>query len=118
MGMAYMLLVIEKVGDREARSPGEGSVRYERMVRFSMELKERGLLSLSQSLKTEGAGVRFTRTGEQPAPRDGPFAEAKELIGGILLLNCETRDQASAIARACPAAEWAAIEVRELGPCF
>ncbi len=116
--MAYMLLVVEQVGDREARSPGEGSARYDRMVRFSADLKERGLLRLSQSLKTPGAGVRFTHEGERSAPRDGPFAEAKELIGGILLLSCETRDEAIAIARACPAAEWAAIEVRELGPCF
>jgi hypothetical protein len=50
--------------------------------------------------------------------RDGPFAEAKEMVGGFFLLTCETRDQALEIARACPAAEWATIEVRELGPCF
>ena len=116
--MAYMLLVVEKVGDREARSPGEGSARYDRMLRFSSDLRERGLLSLSQSLKTEGADVRVTRDGEQSAPRDGPFAEAKEIVGGVLLLTCDTKDQAVAIARSCPAAEWASIEVRELGPCF
>ena len=50
--------------------------------------------------------------------RDGPFAEAKEMIGGFLLLTCDTREQAIEIARECPAAEWATIEVRELGPCF
>jgi hypothetical protein len=116
--MAYLLLVVENVGDRAARSENEGSTRYDRMQRFSASLKERELLTLSQSLKTDGAGLRFNKAGEVSAARDGPFAEAKEMIGGFLLLNCETRDQAVTLARECPAAEWAKIEVRELGPCF
>jgi hypothetical protein len=49
---------------------------------------------------------------------DGPFAETKEVIGGFFLLTCDTREQAIDIARECPAAQWATIEVRELGPCF
>lgn len=49
---------------------------------------------------------------------DGPFAEAKEMVGGIFLLDCKTREEALAIAAQCPAAEWATIEVRALGPCF
>jgi hypothetical protein len=112
-----MLLVVEKVGDRAARSQREGEALYARMVRFSADLKERGLLTLSQSL-TSDAGMRLTRNGEKTLVRDGPFAEAREMIGGFLLLSCETREQALEIARECPAAEWASIEVRELGPCF
>jgi hypothetical protein len=49
---------------------------------------------------------------------DGPFAEAKEMVGGFFLLNCRTRDEALAIARRCPAAEWATVEVRETAPCY
>jgi len=37
--MAYMLLVVEKVGDRAARSQSEGGVLYERMLRFSEDLR-------------------------------------------------------------------------------
>jgi hypothetical protein len=116
--MPYMLLVVEKVGDRAARSEREGQGLYDRMLLFSADLKQRGLLTMSQSLKTDAAGVRVTRQGEKLTVRDGPFAEAKEMIGGFFLLTCETREQALDIARACPAAEWATIELRELGPCF
>jgi hypothetical protein len=116
--MAYMLLVMEKAGDRAARSPSEGGALYERMVRFSEDLKRRGLLTLSQSLKTDADGARVTAQGEKSIVRDGPFAEAKEMIGGFFLLTCTTREQAISIARECPAAEWATVEVRELGPCF
>jgi len=49
---------------------------------------------------------------------DGPFAEAKEMIGGFFLLNCDTREEAVAIAAACPAAAWATVEVREVAPCY
>ena len=116
--MAYMLLVVEKVGDRAARSESEGHTRYDRMLRFSEDLKQRGLLTMSQSLKTDATGARVTTRGEKSIVRDGPFAEAKEMIGGFFLLTCPTREQAIEIARECPAAEWATIEVRELGPCF
>jgi hypothetical protein len=116
--MAYMLLVVEKVGDREARVESEGRTLYDRMLHFSEDLKQRGLLTLSQSLKTDVAGARVTMRGEKSTVRDGPFAEAKEMIGGFFLLTCDTREQAIEIARECPAAEWATIEVRELGPCF
>jgi hypothetical protein len=116
--MAYMLLVVEKPGDRAARSEGVGEARYDRMLRYSADLKDRGLLTMSQSLKSDATGVRVTGQGNKMILRDGPFAEAKEMIGGFFLLTCETREQALDIARACPAADWATIEVRELGPCF
>jgi hypothetical protein len=116
--MAYMLLIMERVGDREERSESEGRARYGRMLEFNASLKERGLLMSSQSLKTDAAGVRVTRQGDKSTLRDGPFAEAKEMIGGFLLLTSASREQAIEIARQCPAAEWATIEVRELGPCF
>jgi hypothetical protein len=116
--MAYVLLVVEKAGDRATRSQSEGGVLFDRMLDFSDSLKQRGLLTMSQSLKSEVDGSRVTRQGDKSLVRDGPFAEAKEMIGGFFLLNCATRDEAIEIARECPAAEWATIEVRELGPCF
>jgi hypothetical protein len=113
-----MLLVMEPVGQRRARTEAEGRVLYDRMVRFSEDLKSRGLLTTSQSLTSDSAATRLAVRGGQVSVLDGPFAEAKEMIGGFFLLTCETREQAIAIARECPAARWATIEVRELGPCF
>jgi hypothetical protein len=49
---------------------------------------------------------------------DGPFAEAKEMIGGFFLVDCASREEAVALAARCPAAQWATVEVRSLGPCF
>jgi len=116
--MSYMLLILERRGQRESRSEAAGRALYERMLRFSADLKSRGLLKMSQSLKTDSGGARVQVDGGRPRIVDGPFAEAKEMVGGFFLLDCETREQAVAIAQECPAAEWATVEVRELGPCF
>jgi hypothetical protein len=116
--MAYALLVVEPVGQRQTRSEAEGRAVYDRMVKFGENLKARGLLTISQSLVTDTAGARVRSQEGRSVVVDGPFAEAKEMIGGFFLLTCETREQAIALARECPAVEWATIEVRELGPCF
>jgi hypothetical protein len=116
--MAYALLIVEPTGQRQTRTQAEGEALYDRMVHFSEDLKSRGLMALSQSLKSEHHGVRVRAHGSQLTVVDGPFAEAREMVGGFFLLTCKTRDEAIAIAKECPAAQWAEVEVRELGPCF
>lgn len=116
--MSYMLLIMEPPGARESRSLSEGQALYARMLEFSADLRSRGLLSIGQSLRTDAAGTRLRRRSGQLSVVDGPFAEAKEMVGGFFLLKCGTRAEALAIAKRCPAAEWATVEVRELGPCF
>jgi len=116
--VTYMLLIVEKPGDRAALPDGVGEARYDQMLRYSAELKERGLLTMSQSLKTDTTGARVSGQDKQVVVRDGPFAEAKEMIGGFFLLTCESREQAIDIARRCPAVAWGTVEVREFGPCF
>jgi hypothetical protein len=116
--MTYALLVVEPLGQRSTRTDAEGREVYARMERFSADLKRRGLLTVSQSLKIGASDARVKVRADSVVITDGPFAEVNEVIGGFFLLTCETREQAIEIARECPAAQWATIEVRELGPCF
>lgn len=116
--MAYLLLVIEPLNQRGERTEEEGRARFEEMANYAEGLKQRGVLLGCESLKSVRDGVRVeVRNGERRL-LDGPFAEAKEIVGGFLLLNCDTREEALAIATACPAARWCSIEVREIGPCY
>lgn len=114
--MSYMLLIVEPVGQRRERTEDEGRTLYERMLQFADDLKRRGKLVAAQSLKTEATRLQL-RDGRRTLV-DGPFAEAKEMVGGYFLLDGVTRDEAIAIAAECPAAQWATVEVREFGPCF
>ena len=61
---------------------------------------------------------RTARRGGRRVTTDGPFTESKEIVGGFFLVDCATRDEAIALARECPAADWATIEVHELDPCY
>jgi hypothetical protein len=116
--MPYMLLIMEPPGQRRQRTEEEGRAAYDEMLRFSADLKRRGLLKSSESLRSDADGVRVRVREGKKTLLDGPFTEAKEMVGGFFLLDCETRDQAIAIAAECPAAHFATVEVRELGPCY
>ena len=86
------------------------------MLRYTDSLKARGVLVATNSLKSPSA--RLTVRGGRRTIVDGPFTEAKELVGGFFLLNVNSREEALTLAGECPAAEWATVEVRETGPCY
>jgi len=115
--MAYALLIVETPGQRQLRSEAQARDQYGSMVRFGEDLKDRGLLTLAQSLASDRSGARVRVQGGEASVVDGPFSEAREIIGGFFLLTCDSREQAVAIARECPAAGWATVEVREVAPC-
>ncbi|AOK31371.1 MULTISPECIES: YciI family protein [Burkholderia] len=116
--MSYLLLIVEPRGQRAARTHEEGEALYARMRHWADALSSRGVLRLAESLASDDDSPRVqTRNGEVHVV-DGPFAEAKEMIGGFFLLDVQTQGEALAIAKECPAAEWCTVEVREIGPCF
>jgi hypothetical protein len=111
-----MLLIVEPQGQRAERSLEEGQAVYQSMVDYSRKLESRGVLLGVNSLKSEAA--RLNKRAGKSSIVDGPFAEAKEFVGGYFLLDCQTIGEARAWAEQCPAAEWATIEIREVGPCY
>jgi len=116
--MSYMLLIIEPTGQRATRTEAEGREAYAQMQRFGESLKAQGKLKAVESLASQRDAVRVSTRGGKAQLLDGPFAAAKEMIGGFFLLDGVSRDEALAIAQRCPAAEWATVEVRALGPCY
>jgi hypothetical protein len=109
--MSYMLLIMEQAERRKHRASGQRQAELDAMLKFQQSLKTRGVHLGSESLRSLNDG---TRVGKAV---DGPFAEAKEIIGGFFHLDVATREQALAIARECPASAYATVEVREVGPC-
>jgi hypothetical protein len=101
--MAYMLMIREL---------------YDRMVRWGADLKQRGLLIASESLRSQESASRVRVRNGRAQVIDGPFAETKEMVGGFFLIDCATHEEALAIAKECPAAEWLTVEVRGLAACF
>ena len=115
--MPYMLLVMEPVGQREARPVPDGQVLFDRMVKFGEDLRARGIGKFYDSLGPTSRRFRLQKRDGKRTMVDGPFAEAKEIVGGFFMLDC-SKEEAIAAASDCPAAEFATIEVREVGPCW
>lgn len=116
--MRYLLIVVEPRGQRDTRSEDAGRALYAEMVEFGQGLAARGQLVASESLRPDSHGVRVQQRDGQASLIDGPFAEAREMIGGFFLVECASRDEAVEIAQACPAARFATVEVRECAPCY
>ena len=75
-----------------------------------METFKADIVDLGDKLKSDGRVV--TASGVA----DGPFVEAKEVVGGFMIVSAESYDGAVEVVRACPAvhAPGALLEIREL----
>lgn len=115
--MRFMLMIVEPRGQRAQRSEAEGRALYAEMVAFGQSLHDQGKLLASESLRPDEHGTRIHLAQGKPQLLDGPFAEAREMVGGFFLIEVADKAEAVAIAQRCPAARFATVEVRECAPC-
>jgi hypothetical protein len=105
----YMLLFVG-MDWHKSLSPEEMQKVSEEWMAWFKRLMEQGKAVSGHPLEREGKAVSG-KNGRAVA--DGPFAEAKEAIGGYFLLDVATMDEALAIARECPGLAYGAkVEVR------
>lgn len=95
-----------------------GAEALEAMGRYRDELRAAGVLIAGDGLRSSAAGsARLHSANGSISVVDGPFAEAKELIAGFLLLEVASREEAIHWARRCPSLQVpgeAVIEVRQV----
>ena len=84
------------------------------MHKFNEELEKAGVLLDLGGLTPTSRGVRLMYSGGKCTVTDGPFAEAKEQMGGYLIVDCESVDRATEIAARWPNARFGAMEVRPI----
>ena len=75
-------------------------------------LEQSGKLVLARALQTPDNAVTVTIRASKASRTDGPFAETKEHLGGIVMLRAENIDEALRIAEASPLARFGKVEVR------
>jgi hypothetical protein len=71
-----------------------------------------GELIVTEALADPSTATRVTATEGEVVTSDGPFAEAKELLAGFYLVECESRERALEIAAGMPMADMGLVEVR------
>jgi hypothetical protein len=84
------------------------------MMKYNEELKKAGVLLALDGLHPPSSGARVSFNGGKPIVTDGPFAEAKEVLGGYWMIDVRSREQAIEWARRCPASENHVIEIRRI----
>ncbi|ASY65636.1 PhnB protein (plasmid) [Sinorhizobium sojae CCBAU 05684] len=75
-------------------------------------LVDRGHLILAQALRAPATAKTVRTRDGKISITDGPFAEIKEFLGGIILFKAESMEEALHIASRSPLARFAALEVR------
>ena len=112
--MRFMLLMIPK--GYEAAPPGEmpDAKAVEAMMKYNEELQKAGVLLALDGLHPPSMGARVSFAGGRPRVTDGPFPEAREVLGGYWMLEVESRADAIEWATRCPAAENEIIEIRQV----
>jgi hypothetical protein len=84
------------------------------MIKFNEELGKAGALIALDGLHPLSKGARVAFAKGQAVVTDGPFIEAKEVLGGYWILQLNSKEEAVEWARRCPAQEGDVIEIREI----
>lgn len=112
--MRFMMLMIPK--GYETAQPGAmpSAEAVAKMMKYNEDLQRAGVLLALEGLHPPSMGARVTFEGGQPVVTDGPFAEAKEVLGGYWMIQVKSKDEAIAWARRCPASDNEIIELRQV----
>jgi hypothetical protein len=85
---------------------------------YARDLDEAGVLVTTQVLEPSVATTTVTARNGTPEIQDGPFAETKERLGGIFVIDVPDLDAALDWAKRNPAADWGSIEIRPVARTF
>jgi hypothetical protein len=114
--MAQYVLLLRDKGEypRPGMSPEEMQKVFERYRSWADNIQARGKLSGGQKLRS-GAGRVMKRNGTgKVSITDGPFTEAKEILGGYFIVEANDYDEVLSLASDCPHLDFGTIEIREI----
>ena len=84
------------------------------MMKYNESLQKAGVLLALDGLHPPSMGARVSFPGGKPKVTDGPFAEAKEVLGGYWMIQVKSKEEAIEWATRCPASENEVIEIRQV----
>ena len=112
--MRFMMLMIPK-GYEQAKPGTVPDVKaVEAMMKYNESLQKAGILLALDGLHPPSMGARVSFAGGKPKVTDGPFAEAKEVVGGYWMIQVKSKEEAIEWAARCPGSENEMIEVRQV----
>ena len=112
--MRFMMLMIPKGYEQAAPGTLPDPKAVAAMMKYNESLQKAGVLLGLDGLHPPSAGVRVSFSGGKATVTDGPFAEAKEALGGYWMIQVRSREEAVEWASRCPASDNEVIEIRQV----
>ena len=112
--MRFMMLVIPKGYEKAPPGTVPDAKLVERMTRYNDSLKQAGVLLGLDGLHPPSVGARVSFAGGKGKVTDGPFAEAKEVLGGYLIIQVRSKEEAIEWAKRAPMLDGDVIEIRQV----
>jgi len=112
--MRFMMVVIPKGYEKAAPGTMPPADLVEKMTRYNDSLAKAGVLLSLDGLHPPSMGARVSFSGGKPKVTDGPFTEAKEVIGGYWMIQVKSREEAIEWAKRAPMLDGDVIEVRQV----
>jgi hypothetical protein len=113
----YLILIWSNPASRaiwESFSDDQQAEGFRYYAALAEELAASGELIVSEALADPSLTTRVSVREGQTLTSDGPFAEAKELLAGFFLVDCDSAERAVEIAARVPEAELGLVEVRPI----
>src|SRR3979490_203614 len=112
--MRFMMLMIPHGYEKAQPGAMPSPEAVAAMMKYNEALQKAGVLLALDGLQPPSMGARVTFAGGKPKVTDGPFAEAKEVLGGYWMIQVKSKEEAIEWATRCPASENEIIEVRQV----
>jgi len=112
--MRFMMLMIPKGYEQAKPGTMPDAKAVAAMMKYNEELQKAGVLLALEGLHPPSMGARVSFAGGKPRVTDGPFAEAKEVVGGYWMIQAKSREEAIEWASRCPASDNEIIEIRQV----
>jgi hypothetical protein len=112
--MRFMMLMIPKGYEKARPGTAPDAKAVEAMMKYNEALQKAGVLLALDGLHPPSMGARVAFPGGKPKVTDGPFAEAKEVIGGYWMIQVKSKEEAVDWAKRCPASDNEVIEIRQV----
>jgi hypothetical protein len=112
--MRFMLLMIPRGYESAAPGTLPEAEAVAAMMSFNESLQKAGVLLALDGLHPPSMGARVSFSGGRASVAEGPFADAKETLGGYWMIQVKSKEEAIAWATRCPATDSEVIEVRQV----
>jgi hypothetical protein len=112
--MRFMMLMIPKGYESAAPGTAPDARAVDAMMKYNESLQKAGVLLALDGLHPPSMGARVSFSGGKPKVTDGPFPEAKEVLGGYWMINVKSREEAIEWAKRCPGSDNEVIEIRQV----